>query len=190
MSATEELKQEHRIIERMLAVLEAAAARVDAGRELPADFFPRAVDFIRNFADRCHHGKEEDNLFPTLEKLGIPGESGPIGVMLAEHEQGRALVRGMEEDGRRYAKGEKKALNAAAKNARDYAQLLRQHIDKEDNILYEMADRMLSPANQMALIDKFEEVELERIGAGKHKEYLKLVEDLEREMGLGQAGSG
>ena len=124
MSATEELKHEHRVIERMLAILEAAAVRVDTGQELPTEFFPKLVDFIRNFADRCHHGKEEDNLFPAMEKRGIPRQAGPIGVMLIEHEQGRAYVRGIDEAGKRFVSGDKTALKAASDNARAYAELL------------------------------------------------------------------
>jgi hemerythrin-like domain-containing protein len=184
MSATEALKREHRVIERMLSILEASAAKVDAGEELPKRFFPRVADFIRNFADRCHHGKEEDNLFPAMEKRGIPRQAGPIAVMLTEHDQGRAYVREMDEAGQQFASGDKTALRVALDNARGYAKLLRQHIDKEDNILYQMADRVLTTADQQELLSKFEEVERERIGAGKHEEYVKLVEDLEREMGL------
>ncbi len=184
MSATEELKHEHMVIERMLVILNTAAGRADQGRELPRDFFPKVVDFIRNFADRCHHGKEEDNLFPELVKRGIPSEDGPVGVMLMEHDQGRAYVRGMDEASRRLAKRDQPALRAAAQNARGYAQLLSQHIDKENNILYVMADRVLTAAEQQELVKKFEQVELERIGPGKHHEYLKLVEDLERELGI------
>lgn len=184
MSATEELKQEHGIIKRMLALLNAAAARVDKGQELPPEFFTKAVDFIRNFADKCHHGKEEDNLFPVLERHGISRQAGPIGVMLIEHDQGRAYVRGMDEAVQRLAVGDTAALKAALDNARRYAELLKQHIDKEDNILYVMADQVLSTVEQKDLLEKFEEVERERIGEGKHQEYLQLVANLEREMGL------
>lgn len=90
----------------------------------------------------------------------------------------------MDEAGQRFASGDKAALKAALENALGYAELLRQHIDKEDNILYHMADQVLTPADQQELLSKFEEVEQQRIGAGKHEEYVKLVEDLERELGL------
>jgi len=180
MLPTEELKQEHRVIERMLAVMETAAVRANAGAEPPADFFVKAVYFVRNFADRCHHGKEEDNLFPAMEKRGISKNGGPIAVMLMEHERGRSYVRAMEEAGKRFATGDRTALRPALENALAYAQLLRQHIDKEDNILYPMADRMLTATDQQELLQKFEKVEQERIGAGKHDEYLKLVEELEQ----------
>ncbi|MFH1652096.1 MAG: hemerythrin domain-containing protein [Chloroflexota bacterium] len=184
MSATEELKHEHRVIERMLSVLEKAAEKVEQGGELPPDFFNRAVDFIRNFADRCHHGKEEENLFPEMEKKGIGRETGPLGVMLLEHEKGRAFVRGMAEAGERYAKGDKSALPEAIENARGYAQLLWQHIDKEDNILYNMADMVLTPQDQLALTERFEAVEQERIGSGKHEQYVAMVEKMAQEVGL------
>jgi len=117
-----------------------------------------------------------------MEKRGIPRQAGPIGVMLTEHDQGRAYVRGMDEAGKRFASGDKTSLKAALDNARGYAELLRQHIDKEDNILYQMADQVLTTTDQEELLSRFEEVERERIGAGKHEEYVKLVEDLEREM--------
>jgi hemerythrin-like domain-containing protein len=186
MSATEELKYEHRIIERMLGILNAAATKVDQGQGLPPQFFPKVVDFIRNFADKCHHGKEEDTLFPALEEHGIPKQTGPLAVMLAEHDQGRTYVRGMDEANKRYANGDKKALEAALDNARGYSELLRQHIDKEDNILYVMADQVLTDTKQQELLRIFGEVERERIGSGKHEEYVKLVEDLEGELGLRQ----
>lgn len=184
MLPTAELKQEHRTIERMLAVLSTAAARAEAGQELPRDFFPRAVDFIRNFADRCHHGKEEEKLYPAMERRGIPREGGPIGVMLLEHDQGRAFVRGMDEAAKRLAAGDKGAAKEAARNARGYAELLSQHILKEDNILYMMADRVLSPADQKELSGQFQQVEGERLGPGKHHEYESLVAQLEGELGL------
>jgi hemerythrin-like domain-containing protein len=90
----------------------------------------------------------------------------------------------VDEGGKRFASGDKTALRTALENAVGYARLLRQHITKEDDILYQMADQALTPADQQKLLSKFEEVEQERIGAGKHEAYLKLVEDLERQLKL------
>lgn len=184
MLATDELKHEHRVIERMLTVIETAAERQKIGRDLPPDFFPRVVDFVRNFADRCHHGKEEENLFVAMEKHGIPGQDGPIGVMLVEHDRGRAYIREVDRASKLIASGDASAVRIAVQNAMGYSGLLRDHIYKEDNILYHMADQVLTAAEQEALLKKFEEVEMERIGPGKHAEYMKLVEDLEREVGV------
>ena len=182
MQATDELKQEHRVIERMLAIIDAAAEKEASGKKLPPDFFPRVVYFVRQFADRCHHGKEEDNLFPAMQKRGIPGQGGPIGVMLAEHDQGRLHVREMDAAAKRLSSGDLSALKTAVENALGYSKLLRQHIDKEDNVLYKMADQVLTDEDQKDLLEKFEEVEREQIGVGKHEEFLKLVEDLESEI--------
>ncbi len=184
MLATDELKQEHRVIERMLTVIETAGERQKAGQDLPPDFFPRVVDFVRTFADRCHHGKEEENLFKAMEQHGIPGQDGPIGVMLVEHDRGRAYIREVDQASKRLASGDVSAFKVAVQNAVGYAGLLRDHIYKEDNILYHMADQVLTPADQEALLRKFEQVEIERLGPGKHAEYVQLVEDLEREVGV------
>ncbi len=184
MSATEELIHEHTVVKRMLTIIQAAEGQAARRQELPADFIPRVVDFIRNFVDRCHHGKEEDNLFPMMENRGIPKQGGPIAVMLMEHDQGRAYVRKMDEAGKRLAGGEKGALQEAFDNGLAYVQLLTQHIYKEDNILFPMADRALTPEDQKQLLSKFEEVELERIGPGGHEKYLKLVDDLESQIGI------
>lgn len=184
MSATEELKKDHRVIERMLAIIGAADARVNVGKELPDGFFLNVVDFIRNFADRYHHGKEEDNLFPAMEQRGIPRQDGPIAIMLMEHDEGRGYVKAMDDAAKRLAAGDKAALREALDNALNYAGLLSQHIDKEENILYQMANQALTAADHQQLLERFEEVERERIGEGKYEEYLKLVADLERELGI------
>lgn len=184
MLATDELKREHRIIERMLTVIDAAVYKQRLGRDLPPHFFPLVVDFVRNFADRCHHGKEEDNLFPAMEKRGIPGQDGPIGMMLMEHDRGRLYVLQMEEASNRFASGDISALKAAVENAVGHSELLRQHIYKEDNILYKIADQVLNASDVRELTAKFAGVERERMGPGKHAENLKLVEELEREVGI------
>ncbi len=184
MLATDELKQEHRVIERMLTVIETAAKRQKAGQDLPPDFFPKVVDFVRNFADRCHHGKEEENLFRAMEQHGIPGQDGPIGVMLVEHDRGRTYIREVDRASKLIASGDDSAIKIAVQNAVGYSGLLRDHIYKEDNILYQMADQVLTPADQEALLRKFEQVEMERLGPGERAEYLRLVEDLEREVGV------
>jgi len=178
VKATEELKEEHRTIKLALAVIVAMGRRLDAGEEVPPDHMAGLVDFIRNFADRCHHRKEEDLLFVEMAAAGIPREGGPVGVMLAEHEEGRDYVRGMAGAAVRYKAGEKDAGAAFAADARAYADLLAQHIDKEDNVLYIMADRVLSAEQQKRLEDGFARVEEERMGPGQHEKYHAWLHDL------------
>lgn len=100
------LKQEHRVIERVLD----AAERIIEEPAIDQAFFRSFVDFVRNFADGCHHHKEEDQLFPMLEQAGMLREGGPIGCMLDEHERGRALVRAIHENIDAAAQGEAGAV--------------------------------------------------------------------------------
>jgi hemerythrin-like domain-containing protein len=184
MKPTEELKEEHKIILRMLKILEKTAQNLEEGKEVKPEVFKKAVDFIRNFADRCHHGKEEDTLFPMMEKYGIPREGGPLGVMLYEHTLGRNYVKGMAEALEKYEKGDKASIKKLVENALGYAGLLAPHIFKEDNILYTMADRNIPEKEQRVLEERFEKIEKEVIGEGKHHEYLHLVEELEKIVGV------
>lgn len=178
MKPTQELVDEHNGIKRMLSVLTEVARRLDAGEAVePADM-EQMIDFIRGFADRCHHGKEEDLLFVAMEEAGIPRHGGPIGVMLHEHTLGRGYVQGMAEGLAEYKPGGAAAARIA-ENARGYVALLTQHIHKEDNILYPMADRVLTAAKQAELLEGFARVEQERVGPGKHEAYHALLDRLE-----------
>ena|SRR5215475_12669904 len=118
--ATEVLKHEHRVIERVLAVVEALAERPGMPSK---EAWEKAIDLIRNFADKCHHLKEEQILFPALEEHGIPRDGGPVGMMLLEHEEGRALVRAMAE-ALPHATVDLKMEAALKQNARAYLRLL------------------------------------------------------------------
>jgi hemerythrin-like domain-containing protein len=182
--ATENLKDEHRVILRMIKILLVASDKLEKGEAVSPDAFKKAVEFVRVFADRCHHGKEEGELFPALERKGILKHRGPIAVMLMEHEQGRLFVKGLSEALVKYKKGDTKARDAVIENARGYADLLDQHIYKEDNILYPMGDTVLSEADNRELMKKFEGIEKDIIGEGKHEYYLQMIADLEKELGI------
>jgi len=184
MLATGNLKEEHQFILRMLKVLIVASDKLERGEDVSLDVFKKAVDFIRTFADRCHHGKEQDTLFPLMGERGIPTHDGPIAVMLMEHEQGRQFVRDLAEAVAKYESGDKEAKSAIVKNARGYAELLDQHIYKEDNILYPMSDKVLSQSDNRELLEKFEKIEKEIIGEGKHEYYLQMIGELEKELSI------
>ena len=160
--AVDTLKSEHRIIEKVLEALDLAAQR-----DMPATFYERAIDFLSAFADKCHHGKEEDRLFPCLELCGIPREMGPIGVMCAEHVQGRAHIRRMREHlqlGR---------IDDMRRESLEYTALLWQHIRKEDLILFEMARHVVGPADARKLSREFDEAD----GAARPQEKWGAVAD-------------
>jgi len=172
---TEILKEEHEIIKRNLNVLEIACQKIERNEKVSLDLFKKSVDFIKNFADKCHHAKEEKCLFPVLEKFGISKEGGPIGVMLAEHDMGRNFVKGIV-DG--INKNNKKTI---VENSLGYVQLLRDHIEKENNILFTMADNILTKNDSKGILEKFEEVE-KKMGKGVHEKYKKLIDELEKEL--------
>jgi len=178
MKATEQLKEEHKAIKEMLRVLDVVCQRLESGEEVSAGHLETIVKFLHLFADKCHHGKEEDVLFPMMEQAGIPKEGGPIGVMLIEHDTGRDYIRGLSDGVTRCKGGERTASAQIIENARSYTVLLTQHIDKEDNILYPMGDSHLSARKDQELLEEFEKVERDRIGPGGHEELHKLLHDL------------
>jgi len=173
---------EHRVIERMIANLEEGSRRLESDKTIRPGFFIEATDFIKGFADGCHHKKEEGVLFPSMATYGVPIDGGPIGVMLAEHEQGRLLTRNLRLAAERLEAGDQTAKQDVIANARGYAMLLRQHIMKEDNILFPMADRVLPFSEQEKVAIGFDRVEHEETGEGIHEKYLALVDKLAEEV--------
>jgi hemerythrin-like domain-containing protein len=166
MRATDILRHEHESILEVLDLLEAHAGQIRAGEALNREFADWSLGFLRQFADQQHHGKEERVLFPALERRGIPREAGPIAIMLAEHDQGRAAIRRMAEAGAR-----SEAL-AYALAAADYAALLRQHIAKENQVLFAMADQMLSAEDDANALQAFGRVVHETGGVLVRERYL------------------
>ena len=183
MQATDTLMQEHEVILRVIGALEIEVDRLTVGQDVRPGFFLDATDFIKGFADGCHHRKEEGVLFEAMVGAGLPRQGGPIPVMLAEHEQGRAFTRGMRDAASRLAAGDASARIEVVINARGYTALLRQHIQKENGILFPLADQVIPVTQQAQVADDFERVEHEETGAGMHEKYVALAEALEREAG-------
>lgn len=178
MRPTEILNQEHRVIERVLDCLEKMAEDAEREQRIDADAATQAIDFFRHFADGCHHAKEENQLFPAMERKGFDPHSGPVGVMLYEHTVGRAMVRGMEHEVGRQARGAPDAPARFASYARRFLDLLRQHIEKEDHCLFAMADQAFSEQDQAELLARFEEAEREVIGEDTKARYVALADRL------------
>lgn len=177
MYATQQLRDEHEGIKVVLSVLEQLAGDLERGKPVETDDLASILDFLRTFADKCHHGKEEDLLFPALEAIGLPSQGGPVGVMLFEHTQGRACIRGMAEalDGLQAGRD---TASAFAANAIGYVNLLRGHINKENMILFAIAEDRLPAEEHQRLAAAFERVEQEKIGAGAHEHFHALIDTL------------
>ncbi len=174
--ASEDLTNEHEAILHGLAILEKIAGSAEAGTLKDVGDASAMIDFLKVFADTCHHGKEENILFPAMERSGIPKERGPIGQMLAEHEEGRKYIRAMAE-----AAG-KTPLDARsfASEARGYIELLRAHIRKENTILFPMGDRAIPEPEQREILEAFERHEETVIGHGVHERLHAMLEDFSK----------
>jgi len=182
MESTDILMAEHRVIERVISVLETAAHRLENGQNVRPGFFLDAADFNKGFGDGCHHKKEEDVLFKALVKNGMSDKQGPVAVMLYEHNLGRQFTAGMREAALKLQAGDGSAREKIVHNALGYAGLLRQHILKEDTVLFPMAGEVIPLSEQAQVTEDFERVEHEETGEGVHEKYLALAEALEKEM--------
>jgi hemerythrin-like domain-containing protein len=176
LDPTDELRNDHRIIERVLQVLRVLIERARDGQGFESESFGRAVEFFRLFADACHHAKEEDLLFPVLEARGIPRQGGPIGVMLEEHRQARRLTEAMATALTDLASDEQGAKERFLSAAGDYQALLAHHIFKEDNVLFRIGDQVLSESDQKSLSLEFCDVRC-RAFDGKTREQLEVIAD-------------
>ena len=170
----DDLMHEHEAILFALQILEDFEQRAAAGAPVDSADVNAFLGFLREFADRCHHGKEEGILFPALVSAGVAQEGGPVGVMLYEHDQGRhwiaemaASLLGPRFDAARFAPA-----------ARRYRELLQAHIQKENEVLFPMAERLLAPEQLDQIFERFEAHEEEVIGAGRHEQLHALLKGL------------
>jgi hemerythrin-like domain-containing protein len=179
MKPTEKLSQEHRSILVLTGILARLADRLETGVPVdPADI-ERTLDFIRVVAQRSHRAKEEDCLFPALERAGLE-HSGPIEMMLAEHAATRTSAEAMARSLPGVRNGDEPAVAAFAAAARRYRDVLALHIAKEDRILYPLANSRLTPEEQASLERGFAEIEKSAVGGGREEEFRHLLSRLER----------
>ena len=179
-NVTQVMVDEHKLILRMITLVEHNTALLEEGRFRNWQFYLDAVDFIRNYADRFHHAKEEDVLFSELVKNGMPEKQSPIEAMHMEHDQGRAHVRAIEEAAQRALKGETGQATIIADHAKGYAELLRGHIEKENDILYPLAERVLPADVREGMLSAYEEAGAR--SPGLENKYLQLGEEVEQQI--------
>lgn len=178
-AAIQGLMDEHRVIERVLGALDTFALRLESGECEDRAALKDFVTFFREFADKLHHGKEEDRLFAEMERNGFPKEYGPLGVMYAEHVEGRGHVRALAELATGSGPLDADERQVASRHALAYVPLLRAHILKEDNILYPMALQAIRNEDLEALGLAFQTFESDMLGAGARERYLALADALE-----------
>jgi len=189
MTPTDALTYEHRIIEQVLTCLERMVAGCASTGKLEKQPAHDAITFFRLFADASHHGKEEAHLFPAIEAKGFPREGGPTGVMLQEHEAGRAHFRAMDDAVAAASAGDAEALERFVDHARSLIGLLREHIRREDHCLYPMFTQAINKEDeQRELIEAFEKVDNEQIGPQTRQACIEIANRLSDRFGVPRPG--
>lgn len=188
MKATEILAAEHEVIIQVLNCLERFVQNFKSERSFPREAAAEILDFLSIFADACHHGKEEEHLFLFMEARGMPRHTGPTGVMLYEHDQGRNLIREMKTL-LASAQVDDSAKVEFCRASEQYVSLLRQHIHKENHCLFPMADSQFSEQDQKDLLTAFQKTEHEKF-PGIHSQYLKLAKKLAVQFQIEQKNIG
>ncbi len=176
----ETMMEEHELIVAVLASLRTMAEKLEAGGQVQRQDVADFGTFFRQFADKCHHGKEEDRLFRKMVEAGFPREAGPIGVMLAEHDAGRAEVRSLVEVGAGSGPLSPAETTTLIACAGDFVPLLYGHIQKENNILYPMAQQAIPPAEFARLDESCAAFDREVLGAGEVAKLKALAAELTR----------
>jgi hemerythrin-like domain-containing protein len=175
-SATQNLENDHVYILRLIDVME-SITYLDSP---DINDLETIVYLIKNYADGFHHEKEENLLFPLMEHKGFSPNQGPVAVMLNEHTQGRNYVKGMVEGIDLYKNGNQQAISTIYTNMRGYISLLRSHISKENNVLFRMADNVLTESEQQELLKEFSKVENSKVCGNVLTGYIASIETLEK----------
>ena len=173
--ASEDLMHEHDGILFGLKILEKMTDMLQESKKVEINDLGEMVNFLRLFADKCHHGKEEGLMFPAMEKAGIPNEKGPIGQMLQEHNEGRKYIAEMGVSTDNGILQENSFIQAAT----SYICLMRAHINKENTILFPLGNKMIPMDEQKQLINQFEEFEEEVMGKGIHEKLHELLHNFD-----------
>jgi hemerythrin-like domain-containing protein len=167
---------EHRLIERMLSNVEARLKGWESGERLDLPFLETTVDFVRTYADRCHHGKEEDILFKELLAKDLPSDIAEATRRLtAEHAWARETLGGMEQAVRSYAAGDVAAASLVTGALRALLDFYPVHIRFEDKEYFKPAMSFFTREEQDAMLAEFREFDRLLI----HEHYRRVVERLE-----------
>lgn len=178
MKPTEILTEEHKIIKIVLEIMNNISNSLKINGKFEIEHIEKIIDFIINFADKYHHAKEETALFPELINSGMSKDNGPVHVMLYEHEIGRSLIKEILSTIEAFKNGNEQAKYLIADNMDKYTQLLYAHIHKEDNILFPMANNLISDKIQNDIYIEFKRIEQEFVVNGVLEQYQELLKNL------------
>jgi len=176
MQARGPLMIEHRLIERMISIIKTGIENIKLTQEVDPVFIDTAVDFIRTYADRTHHGKEEDILFRDLGKKDLSAEDQQVmQELIDEHVFGRQTTKALVEANTRYRNGDKSALTDITSKLHTIAEFYPKHIEKEDKVFFPASRTYFTDEEDQAMLAEFWEFDQKMI----HEKYSSVVERLE-----------
>ncbi len=169
---TDLMIEDHKQILKVADALSRECQAINSGKAINKKFFENAIDFVRNYADKFHHAKEEEILFKEFTKNEECMHCNPVPQMLHEHDLGREYIKNLEQQ------VQKNNIQGVISNALGYAELIRDHIFKEDNILYPMTNEALDGKTQKIMMEQAIEAETKKFTKGTKERYLTLADEL------------
>jgi hemerythrin-like domain-containing protein len=177
MQARASLMIEHRLIERMIDRIKSALGQIESEMKVDPVFVDIAVDFIRTYADRTHHGKEEDILFRDLNKKDLSVEDRQVmNELIDEHVAGRKTTKALVDANARYRNGDASALADIAEQLKTLVEFYPKHIEKEDKVFFPASRAYFTDEEDQAMLSEFWEFDRKMI----HEKYKAVVTELER----------
>ena len=178
MQARGPLMIEHRLIERMLSVIKAALPKIESKHEIDPVFVDIAVDFIRVYADRTHHGKEEEILFRELKNKPLSNEDQRVlNELIKEHMLGRQTTQALVIANTRYRNGDKTALADIVDKFKTLIEFYPKHIEKEDKKFFPSSSDYFTDEEDQVILTEFWEFDRKMI----HEKYKSVVDELEKQ---------
>jgi len=181
MLATDILKTEHVILERVLVTLDLAAVGAAHQKEVRPGFFIDAYGFVLDFTEGYHFKKEEEVLFKLLIDHGLPVEGGELGSLIEDHQQSHRYIRAMLDAAKLWEEGDREARAEVIWATSGYTSLLHTHITRENNVLFNLVAQETSKAEQAQMAEEFEKINLLVSGENLHEKYLKVAIAMEKE---------
>lgn len=178
MDAIDILMSEHVYIKKVISAIKNDCIKLVDGGEVDIEFYRKTIDFVRNFADKYHHQKEEDRLFNIISDKNPILKNGPIMGMLLEHDIGRSYIRNLEEALNKYEEGDRTQKAYIVANALSYGTLLENHIEKEDTAIYMMARNQLDTEILKTLDKEFERIEMDNANNEIRNKYISFANNL------------
>lgn len=178
---TEILEGEHRQIIRVVNALSIFVQNKEEGWDIEEEVFNDLIEFMRIFAEKWHHAKEEDVLFPLLIKRGVPAIGCPLAQLVSEHKKANSFVSDIVKSLEEYRKGNQEARTAVIRGLRNLSSYYVNHIWNEDNMLFPMANRLLKNEDQQELMQEFSIID-DRRGKSLHDHLDKFARRIEEEM--------